>query len=51
MIGGTPVHHRLWGPGQLLSRDDHELLVYFDSVGYKHLTASTLSSGILKEPG
>jgi ATP-dependent DNA helicase RecQ len=51
MIGRTPVHHRLWGPGQLLSRDDHELLVYFDSVGYKHLTASTLSSGILEESG
>ena len=47
-MGGTPVQHRLWGDGQLLSRDDHELLVYFDSVGYKHLTASTLSSGILR---
>ena len=35
---------RLWGPGQLLSRDDHELLVYFASVGYKHLTASALTS-------
>ena len=45
--GGLPVRHRLWGEGQLLSRDDHELLVYFDSVGYKHLTASTLRSGIL----
>jgi ATP-dependent DNA helicase RecQ len=45
--GGTPVRHRLWGEGQLLSRDDHELLVYFDAVGYKHLTASALSSGIL----
>jgi ATP-dependent DNA helicase RecQ len=47
IIGGTPVRHRLWGDGQLLSQDDHELLVYFESVGYKHLTASTLSSGIL----
>ena len=47
VAGGTPVRHRLWGEGQLLSGDDHELLVYFDSVGYKHLTASTLSSGIL----
>ncbi len=44
---GTPVRHRLWGAGRLLGRDDHELLVYFDSVGYKHLTASTLTSGIL----
>jgi ATP-dependent DNA helicase RecQ len=44
---GVPVRHRLWGDGRLLSRDDHELLVYFGSVGYKHLTASTLTSGIL----
>jgi len=47
ITGGLPVRHRLWGEGQLLSRDDHELLVYFNSVGYKHLTASTLTSGIL----
>jgi ATP-dependent DNA helicase RecQ len=47
ITGGVPVRHRLWGDGQLLSRDDHELLVYFTSVGYKHLTASTLTSGIL----
>ncbi|MET7993451.1 RecQ family ATP-dependent DNA helicase [Amycolatopsis sp. NPDC005232] len=46
--GGAPVHHRLWGDGQLLSQDEHELLVYFPSVGYKHLTASTISSGILQ---
>ena len=46
--GGVPVRHRLWGDGQLLSRDDHELLVFFNSVGYKHLTASTLTSGILQ---
>ncbi|WP_326565264.1 RecQ family ATP-dependent DNA helicase [Amycolatopsis rhabdoformis] len=48
VTGGAPVHHRLWGDGQLLSRDDHELLVYFPSVGYKHLTASVISSGILQ---
>ncbi|MGW4485037.1 RecQ family ATP-dependent DNA helicase [Amycolatopsis sp. NPDC004368] len=48
VTGGAPVHHRLWGDGQLLSRDDHELLVYFPSVGYKHLTASSISSGILE---
>ncbi len=46
--GGTPVRHHLWGEGTLLSRDDHELLVYFASVGYKHLTSSTLASGILQ---
>ncbi|MEU4670374.1 RecQ family ATP-dependent DNA helicase [Amycolatopsis sp. NPDC023774] len=48
VAGGAPVHHRLWGDGQLLSHDEHELLVYFPSVGYKHLTASTISSGILQ---
>jgi ATP-dependent DNA helicase RecQ len=32
----------------MLSRDDHALLVYFTKVGYKHLTASTLASGILE---
>lgn len=42
------MRHRLWGDGQLLSRDDHELLVYFPTAGYKHLTASTLTSGILE---
>ncbi|HVV20399.1 MAG TPA: helicase-related protein, partial [Pseudonocardiaceae bacterium] len=47
VTGGVPVRHRLWGEGQLLSQDDHELLVYFAGVGYKHLTASTLKSGIL----
>lgn len=48
VTGGTPVHHRLWGDGQLLGRDDHELLVYFTSVGYKHLTASSFASKILE---
>jgi ATP-dependent DNA helicase RecQ len=47
ITGGVPVRHRLWGEGQMLSQDDHELLVYFESVGYKHLTASALTSGIL----
>lgn len=48
VTGGEPVGHRLWGEGQLLSQDEHELLVYFTSVGYKHLTASALASGILE---
>ncbi len=48
VIGDAAVRHRLWGEGRLLSGDDHEVLVYFTSVGYKHLTASTLTSGILK---
>jgi ATP-dependent DNA helicase RecQ len=44
---GIPVRHRLWGPGLLLSRDDHELTVAFDSVGYRHLTPAALENGIL----
>jgi ATP-dependent DNA helicase RecQ len=45
--GGVPVHHRLWGPGVLLSQDDHELVVAFESVGYRHLTAASLTNGLL----
>ncbi len=45
--GGVAVRHRLWGPGTLLSRDEHELVVVFDSVGYRHLTPATLTDGIL----
>jgi ATP-dependent DNA helicase RecQ len=44
---GVHVHHRLWGAGVLLSRDDHELVVAFDSVGYRHLTAAALTNGLL----
>jgi ATP-dependent DNA helicase RecQ len=46
-LGGTPVHHRLWGAGTLLSRDDHELVVVFDGVGYRHLTPRSLRDGVL----
>ncbi|MEU8812956.1 RecQ family ATP-dependent DNA helicase [Actinoplanes sp. NPDC048796] len=41
------VRHRLWGPGTLLSQDDHELVVAFDSVGYRHLVAAALTNGLL----
>jgi ATP-dependent DNA helicase RecQ len=44
---GIPVVHRLWGPGVLLSRDEHELLVSFESVGYRHLSPSALANGLL----
>jgi ATP-dependent DNA helicase RecQ len=44
---GVPVRHRLWGPGVLLSRDEHQLVVAFDSVGYRHLTAAALTNGLL----
>jgi ATP-dependent DNA helicase RecQ len=45
--GGQRVRHKLWGPGVLLSRDDHELVVAFDSVGYRHLTAAAFTNGLL----
>jgi ATP-dependent DNA helicase RecQ len=44
---GTKVTHRLWGPGTLLSQDEHELVVAFDSVGYRHLTPTVLTNGLL----
>ncbi|WP_203713963.1 RecQ family ATP-dependent DNA helicase [Asanoa siamensis] len=43
----TRVRHRVWGEGTLLSRDDHELTVAFDTVGYRHLTPAVLENGIL----
>jgi ATP-dependent DNA helicase RecQ len=46
-VSGLRVSHRLWGPGTLLSRDDHELVIAFDSVGYRHLTAASLTNGLL----
>ncbi|HKC29738.1 MAG TPA: RecQ family ATP-dependent DNA helicase [Jatrophihabitans sp.] len=41
---GATVQHRLWGHGTVLSADPHELVVAFDSVGYKHLTPAVLGS-------
>jgi ATP-dependent DNA helicase RecQ len=46
--GGRRVTHRLWGAGTLLSQDDHELVVAFDAVGYRHLTAAALTNGLLR---
>jgi ATP-dependent DNA helicase RecQ len=46
-VSGLRVRHKLWGPGTLLSRDDHELVIAFDSVGYRHLTAASLTNGLL----
>jgi ATP-dependent DNA helicase RecQ len=46
--GGQRVTHRLWGAGTLLSQDEHELVVVFDSVGYRHLTAAALTNGLLR---
>jgi ATP-dependent DNA helicase RecQ len=46
-LTGVPVVHRLWGPGTLLTRNEHELLVSFESVGYRHLSPSALANGLL----
>jgi ATP-dependent DNA helicase RecQ len=45
---GTSVHHRLWGHGTVLSADDHELVIAFESVGYRHLTTAVLDSGLVE---
>ncbi|MBU2664006.1 DEAD/DEAH box helicase [Actinoplanes bogorensis] len=44
---GVRVRHKLWGPGLLLTRDEHELTVLFDAVGYRHLTPAVLTNGLL----
>ncbi len=44
---GAAVTHPLWGTGTVLSEDDHELVVSFESVGYRHLTRATLANGLL----
>jgi ATP-dependent DNA helicase RecQ len=48
---GRRVRHRLWGDGTLLHHDDHELIVVFDSVGYRTLTPAALTDGRLTELG
>jgi ATP-dependent DNA helicase RecQ len=47
---GQRLSHRLWGAGTLLSRDEHELVVAFDDVGYRHLTPAALTNGLLTPP-
>jgi ATP-dependent DNA helicase RecQ len=44
---GARVVHRLWGSGVVLAADSHELLVVFDTVGYRHLTPAVLSNGLV----
>jgi ATP-dependent DNA helicase RecQ len=44
---GRRVRHRLWGDGTLLHQDEHELIVVFDAVGYRTLTAAALTNGLL----
>ncbi|MHA3702206.1 RecQ family ATP-dependent DNA helicase [Jatrophihabitans sp. YIM 134969] len=45
---GTLVRHPSWGVGTVMSVDDHELVVAFDSVGYKTLTTVVLRNGLLR---
>jgi ATP-dependent DNA helicase RecQ len=45
---GAAVYHCVWGPGTLLARDEHELVVAFESVGYRHLTSAALTNGLLR---
>ena len=47
LVVGAVVTHRLWGNGTVLSEDDHELVVSFESVGYRHLTRAALTNGLL----
>ncbi|MBM2614756.1 ATP-dependent DNA helicase RecQ [Actinoplanes sp. LDG1-06] len=44
---GVRVMHKYWGSGLLLTRDEHELTVLFDAVGYRHLTPAVLTNGLL----
>ena len=44
---GAAMTHRLWGKGTVLSQDDHELVISFESVGYRHLTRAALANGLL----
>jgi ATP-dependent DNA helicase RecQ len=46
---GRRVSHRLWGEGTLLHQDEHELIVVFDAVGYRTLTAAALANGLLTD--
>ncbi|HEY7176437.1 MAG TPA: RecQ family ATP-dependent DNA helicase [Micromonosporaceae bacterium] len=46
-MAGTTVQHQLWGHGTVLSADDHELVVAFESVGYRHLTTAVLDTGLV----
>jgi ATP-dependent DNA helicase RecQ len=44
---GAAVMHSLWGHGTVMSADQHELVVAFESVGYRHLTTAVLDSGLV----
>jgi ATP-dependent DNA helicase RecQ len=44
---GRRVEHATWGGGTVLEADPHQLLVVFDTVGYRHLTPAALTAGLL----
>jgi ATP-dependent DNA helicase RecQ len=44
---GAAVTHKLWGHGTVMSADQHELVVAFESVGYRHLTTAVLDTGLV----
>ncbi|GAA1319378.1 RecQ family ATP-dependent DNA helicase [Pseudonocardia xinjiangensis] len=45
---GSRVEHTTWGGGTVLEADPHQLLVVFDTVGYRHLTPAALTTGLLR---
>jgi ATP-dependent DNA helicase RecQ len=45
---GELVVHKLWGAGTVLTVDEHELVVAFESVGYRHLTPAVLANGLVR---
>jgi ATP-dependent DNA helicase RecQ len=44
---GAAVKHKLWGHGTVMSADQHEIVVAFESVGYRHLTTAVLDTGLV----
>jgi ATP-dependent DNA helicase RecQ len=44
---GAAVEHKLWGHGTVMSADQHEIVVAFESVGYRHLTTAVLDTGLV----
>ena len=45
----TPVRHREWGPGAVVSVDEDRITVLFDDYGYRTLSVAAIAgSGVLK---
>ncbi len=45
---GSRVKHKTWGEGVVLSADAHQLVVVFDTAGYRHLTPAVIPRGLLR---